>query len=109
YGDGFKRGDFIDALEKRNLGKSIRIIPIAGWMSWSRFVEGQIAPVYSFTDVSKVPAEDLRWTDEGTNRKPPAAVETVNMICLVNDEPYPALVRFKRTGLKAYQRTIEPM
>lgn len=103
------RGLFLDALEKRPLGMTVQIIPVAGWMSWSRFEQGQVAPVYSFTDVSKVPADDLRWTEEGMKRNPPLAVECVNLICVVNDEPWPCLVRFKRTSLKAYQRTIEPL
>jgi len=109
YGDSFKRGEFIDALERRSLGTKVSIIPVAGWMTWSKFVDGQVAPAYSFTSRAQVPAADLQWVEKDGKRTPPAAVECVNMICLVNDETYPVLFRFKRTGLKAYQRVIEPM
>jgi hypothetical protein len=104
YGPSFKRGDFIETLEKRNLGPSIEIVCIAGWVSWAKFVQGQKMPEYSTRNKAEVPAEDLVWNDD----EPPAANETVNMVVLVNGEPFPSLFVFKRTGLKAYQRTIEP-
>lgn len=108
YGSDFKRGDFIETLEKRLLGKSIEIVCVAGWMSWSKFVEGQTAPVYSFRSKAEVPAEDLEWGEEGAAKRSPAACETVNMVCVVNGEPFPALFMFKRTSIKAYTKVIEP-
>ena len=109
YGSDFKRGEFIETLEKRSYGFKVEIVCIGGWMSWAKFVDGQIAPEYSHTNKSDVPPEDLEWQDDGGGkRSPPAATETVNMVVLVNGEPFPSLFRFKRTGLKAYGRTIEP-
>lgn len=104
YGSDFKRGDFIETLEKRLLGKSIEIVCVAGWMSWSKFVEGQTAPVYSFRSKAEVPAEDLEWGKEGAAKRSRAAIETVNMVCIVNGEPFPALFMFKRTGMRAYTK-----
>lgn len=108
YGPGFKRGDWVDTLEKRNLGPVVKIIPVAGWMSWAKWEQGAKVPVYSVTKRSEVPPEELAWTGDGAVRKPPTATECVNLIVLVNDEPYPFVVIHKRTGLKAYQKVVEP-
>lgn len=105
YGSDFKRGDFIDTLERRSLGQTIRIIPVAGWMSWAKFVKGQKVPVYSVRSKADVPPEDLDWN----GKEPPAATETVNLILIAEGEQFPMLFMFKRTGLKAYTKVIEPM
>ena len=108
YGSDFKRGEFIETLEKKSLGTSIRIVCVGGWTSFAKFIQGQKAPVYSVRKLADVPKEDREWSGEGANKTPPAVTETVNMVVLVNDDATPSLFLFKRTGLKAYQRTIEP-
>ena len=108
YGSDFKRGEFIETLEKVSLGTSIQVVCIGGWVSFAKFIKGQKAPVYSVRTLAEVPAEDREWTDGPGGRTPPAVTETVNMVVLVNDDATPSLFLFKRTGLKAYQRTIEP-
>lgn len=108
YGDGFKRGDFIDVLEKRSLGQSIKVVPVAGFMSWARFEKGQRAPVYATRCRDDVPPADLNWS--GPDMKtPPAAVECVNLVMAVDGEPWPYLFRFKRTGLGTYNKVLAPL
>lgn len=117
YGNSFKRGEFLDALEKRRIGPAfsgkdaprVKIVPIAGWTTWSRWAKGAKIPDYVFKDKAQVPKADLEWTENGATRTPPAATEAVNMVVLVEGEPWPFLFVFKRTGLNAYNKVIKPM
>ena len=104
YGE-HKRGQFLDALESRELGASIKIMPVALWQSWARFEQGRKVPVYSTTVKSEVPHQDLEWV----NDMPPAATESINAVVIVQGEPWPYLLTFKRTGLKAFSKTIKPI
>ena len=105
YGDVHKRGDFLDALESRKLGTSIKIMPITGWTSWAKFVQGQKQPIYSTTNKAEVPPEDLEW--DGDN--PPAATMSINVVVVVAGEHWPYLLIFKRTALKAWDKGIKPI
>lgn len=105
---GFKRGDFIDDLERRKIGDKIEMMILGGFTTWSRWEKGQRNPAYTFTKRSDVPAEDLAWSGEGASRTPPVASECVNAIVVVKGEQYPYLFRFKRTALKAFKETIDP-
>lgn len=105
YGE-HKRGVFLDALESRELGNEIRIMPISAWASWAKFVKGSSRPEYSHTNMADVPPADLEWGEDGT---PPAATESINLIVAVEGEPWPYLLVFKRTGLKSFNKTIKPI
>lgn len=105
---GFKRGDFIDDLERRKIGDKVEMMILGGFTTWSRWEKGQRNPVYTFDKKASVPKGDLEWTGEGANRTPPVASECVNAIVVVKGEQYPYLFRFKRTALKCFKETIEP-
>lgn len=99
------RGVFLDALEHRELGESIKIMPVALWGSWAKFEPGSKAPVYSTTVKAEVPPQDLEWIDG----QPPAATYSVNAVVVVEGEEWPYLMLFKRTGLKAFDKCIKPI
>lgn len=101
-----ERGEFLDALESRRLGKSIKVMPVAAWASWAKFVKGSQTPEYSETNKSRVPPEDLEWGADGT---PPAATMAINVVAVVENEAWPYLLVFKRTGLKAFNKSIRPI
>lgn len=105
---GFKRGDFIDDLERRKIGDKVDIMVLGGFTTWSKWQKGQRSPVYTHTRKADVPAADLAWSEEGGSRTPPVASECVNAIVVVKGEQYPYLFRFKRTGLGCFKDTIEP-
>lgn len=106
YGE-HKRGVFIDALECRELGTEIKIMPVFAWRSWAKFEPGSSRPVYSTANKSEVPPEDLEWDDD--SKTPPAATESVNVVIVVDGEAWPYLMVFKRTGLKAFEKVISPV
>ncbi len=105
YGE-HKRGTFLDALESRELGDKIRLMPVAAWATWAKFVPGGRVPEYSHTDKALVPREDLEWGEDG---QPPAATMSVNVVIVVEGEAWPYLFVFKRTGLKAFNKCIRPI
>lgn len=98
-------GDFIDTLSGETLGPKVKVMPVAGWMTWSRWEKGAKVPVYSYTRKSDVPPEDLEWQGD----EKPRAVEAVNVVLVVEGQPWPYLFTFKKTGLKTYTKVIEPM
>lgn len=104
YGE-HKRGQFLDALESRELGDKIKIMPVAVWETWAKFEPGSKAPVYSTNNKAEVPAADLEW--QGTT--PPAATYSINAVVVVVGEAWPYLITFKRTGLKAFSKCIKPI
>jgi hypothetical protein len=104
-----KRGTFLDALEVRELGTAIKVMPIFAFATWSIWEEGSRAPVQTWRDQNAVPREMLEWSEVGGKRTPPQAQEAINVVCAVEGEPWPYLFVFKRTGLKAWGRTIQPL
>lgn len=105
-----KRGVFLDALEVRELGEKINIMPIIAFAQWAVWEKGQRAPAQSWNDEKNVPPDLLQWTETADgHRIPPKAQMSVNVICCVNEEPWPVLFVFKRTGLKAFEKTINPL
>ncbi len=104
-GHTLKRGDFFDVLEVRKLGATIKVLPVFGWASWIKFVDGEKAPVYATKNRSEVPTADLQWNGD----TPPAANECINMVVVVEGEPWPYLFVLKRTALEAFERVIGPM
>lgn len=108
YGQ-FKRGEFLDTLETRSLGTSIKIVPMFAFGSWSVWEKGSKVPVQTWTREQDVPKHLLEWTEENGHRTPPQAQMSVNLVCCIEGEPWPYLMVFKRTGLKAYMRQIAPM
>lgn len=107
YGE-HKRGVFLDALESREIGAEVKFMPIYAWKSWAKFVPGQKAPEYSTRIKAEVPAEDLEWGGDNGN-EPPAATESVNVVVVVEGEEWPYLFVFKRTSLKAFNKTVKPI
>lgn len=105
YGE-HKRGTFLDALESRGLGTEINFVPVYAWVSWAKFIKGQKAPEYSTKIKAEVPAEDLQWGEDGSS---PAATESINVVIAVEGEAWPYLFVFKRTGLKAFNKTVKPI
>lgn len=104
------RGTFVDALERRAVGKSIKIVPVFAFATYAVWREGEKLPVQSWKDRSQVPADLLEWTDKpGGGRQPPEAQESINVVCAVEGEPWPYLIVFKRTGLKAFDKIIKPL
>ena len=97
-----KAGDWIDTLDGSNLGKSVRFLPLAAFMSYTGWEEGARRPTYSTTDKKQVPKGDLAWGNSGDMAKDrPRCVEAFNYVGLVNDLPYVFRVVFKRTAFKA--------
>jgi hypothetical protein len=90
-----KRGE----ITSRLLGSSVpsrRFILLKAWKSWVRFDKGSATPAYTYDDEADVPAEDLKWGEDGT---PPAATETINTIILFEGlEEVPHIFRFKKTS-----------
>jgi hypothetical protein len=108
YG-GHKRGIFMDALEIRELGDTVRIMPVFAFAQWSIWPDGAKQPTQVWHDEKDVPPELLEWKGEGTDREPPEAQEQINVVCCVEGEPWPYTLIFKRTSLRAFQRTIAPL
>jgi len=97
-----KAGDWIDTLDGSNLGKSVRFLPLAAFMSYTGWEEGARRPTYSVNDKKLVPKGDLVWGTTGDMAKDrPKCVEAFNYVGLVNDLPYVFRVVFKRTAFKA--------
>lgn len=109
YGE-HPRGSFIDCLEKKNLGKSVRIAVIGGQKVYTKFIEGQKFPVYVIpaTEKGRIPAADLA-DGSGKGGRGTAAREQVLMIVLVEGQEFPYLFRFKSTALSALSKTIMPL
>jgi hypothetical protein len=105
YGDSFKRGEFLDELEKESFGRSIRIVIVGAWATFAKFVKGQKAPVYSYTGWETVP-EHVRPDFEWHDNTPPSGTEIINAIVLrvVDNQalPFPYLIQFKRTSMGAW-------
>jgi hypothetical protein len=106
YGDGFKRGDFLDELEKEAFGRSIRIVIVGAWATYAKYDKGMKAPVYSYNGWENVPEQcrkDFDWNDT----VPPCGTEVINAVVLrvIDDQavPYPYLLQFKRTSLGAWK------
>ncbi len=107
------RGTFLDTLEIRELGPKIQIMPVIPFATYAVWEKGNPAPVESWTDEKDVPPEYLEWNEENGKRIPPKAKEAINVVCCVVAngvlEPFPYLIVFKSTGLKAWSRTIQPL
>lgn len=91
-----KAGDWIDALDGSSFGQSIRFVPLAAFMSWSRFEKGSPIPVYSTLNKGEVPPADLEWNGS----EPPRCVEAFNFVGLVEGSPFVYRIMLKRTGYK---------
>lgn len=112
------RGVFLDALEVRELGKSIRIMPVHIYATYAQWVKGQKQPVAKWDDKRDVPPELLEWGQDGSGKSiKPEVSESINVLCIVqgvNDgnaltEPWPYLFVFKSTALKCFEQTIKPI
>lgn len=110
YGEGFKRGQFLDELERVSLGTKVRIAVIGAWATYAKFVKGQKAPIYSYRGWDSVPEKhrpDFDWSGpEG--KTAPTGTESINAICAVQTEagdvlPSPFLFVFKRTSMGAWK------
>lgn len=103
------RGTFLDSLDYRALGKEVKIMPVFAFATWAVWEQGASAPAQTWTDQRSVPKDLLEWSEEGGKRIPPQAVESINVVCLVEGQQWPYVIVFKRTGLKAFNRTIAPL
>jgi hypothetical protein len=105
YGEGvFRRGDFVDVLERRKLATS-SIIPIHAEVKYQRWDKDSKLPAYTYSakDRNLIPAEDLAWNGD----EPPLAAKLIDMVVVVRGEPYPYLFSFKRTGLRAGELILQ--
>ena len=104
------RGVFLDVLECRELGTTIRIMPVFAFATYAVWRKGESRPVQSWKDRREVPAELLEWTENKDGKRiPPEASESINVVCAVEKEPWPYLIVFKRTGLKCFEKIIKPL
>lgn len=108
YGE-HKRGMFIDALESRELGDSVKIMPVVAFAQWALWREGAKQPEKVWHDEKDVPVEMLEWRGEGDNRTPPEAQESINVVCCVEGQEWPYTFTFKRTSLRTWNKTIAPL
>jgi hypothetical protein len=105
YGEGvFRRGDFVDCLERRKIASNF-IIPIHAEIKYQRWDDGAKLPAYTYSAKERhlIPAEDLAW--DGAN--PPVAAKLIDMVVVVRGEPYPYLFTFKRTALRAGELILQ--
>lgn len=105
YGEGvFRRGDFVDCLERRKIASNF-IIPIHAEIKYQRWDDGAKLPAYTYSakDRHLIPAEDLAW--DGAN--PPVAAKLIDMVVVVRGEMYPYLFTFKRTALRAGELILQ--
>jgi hypothetical protein len=105
YGEGvFRRGDFVDCLERRKIASNF-IIPIHAEIKYQRWDDGEKLPAYTYSAKEKhlIPAEDLAW--DGAN--PPVAAKLIDMVVVVRGEMYPYLFTFKRTALRAGELILQ--
>ncbi len=101
-GCGFVEGDLIDCLEKRKVATK-RIVPIGAYITYVNWPRGQKQPTYVLKDKRQVPPQDLEWQDDARNpdkRTPPNATRCINAIVLIDGEPWPYLMTFKKTTHK---------
>jgi len=105
YGEGvFRRGDFVDCLERRKIASNF-IIPIHAEIKYQRWDDGAKLPAYTYSAKERhlIPAEDLAW--DGAN--PPVAAKLIDMVVVVRGEMYPYLFTFKRTALRAGELILQ--
>lgn len=110
-GCDFRRGNWIDVMEKRKIADSaVRIVPVAVFPSWVRFDDGG-GMIYSTRVLSEVPPADLVWPPNGQKNSDgkfgPLAAEVWNFVVLVDGEPWPYLLRLKRTALDAAKQIAQ--
>lgn len=97
-GLGFEVGNFIDVLGRERVAEQeVKIVPVYGFCTWVSWTAGSPTPNYVLHDPSRVPLEDLEWA-EG---KPPKAAKCINMMLLVEGQPWPFVAIFKRTSFQA--------
>ena len=102
----FKLGDLVDAVERRVVA-SRRIAVIKGQKRYVRWEKGEAAPVYVYSNKADVTPADLEWGGDKGNRTPPLATEIMEFYVAVEGEPWPYLLRMKRTSLKAGRMLYE--
>lgn len=103
-GAGLAQGDWFDVMEKRKLGETVNVVPVFGFISWVRFAPDS-SLMYSVREIRKVPPGDLVWPEKGKfnaeGKRGPLAAEVWNYVVLVEGEPFPFMLRMKRTSLDA--------
>lgn len=113
YGEGtFKRGDWIDTLSIRSLGTKINAVPVPGLYkaTYAVWEKGKRVPTHTWDDAKKVPPELMQSTTDANGIWiPPQAQEQISAVFCVQGEPFPFVIVFKKTGLKAFNRRIIPM
>lgn len=103
----FKLGQIIDAVERRPVASN-RFAVVKGEKWYVRWEKGEKTPVYAHNKKADVPAADLEWRDDGKGgRVPPLATETLAFLVVFEGEPWPNLIRFKKTSLKAGKSLYE--
>jgi len=102
FGDDFKAGDLIDVVTGEKI-KSMKFLVVRGFKDWADVDKKTGLPI-------KVSRNRKDWPDEETNWEarraagfddPPPIQERINFVCLFENEGWPLLLRFKRTGLGA--------
>lgn len=100
-------GDLINTITGELLGESTslpKFVPIFGFKEWTKTekVGGQRRLVYRTKNREDVPPDDLNWISkaDGTREKP-AAMESINYVCLFEGLDTPLVFRFQSTSLSA--------
>lgn len=109
--NNIKRGNFYDALDHSNFGDAVYIVPVVSFPQWAAWETGSSSPVFSVDNRADIPAGYT--PDFGPNGELPTAVKTINVLCVVETidgdvKPWPYLAQFKRTGIGAFNKTIDP-
>lgn len=102
YGEGkFKRGDFLDVMEQRKLASS-KIVPVFATVVYQNWPKDSKTPLYTFSHEQRhlIPRADLEWDGD----RPPVATKIYNVVVLVEGEPWPYLLAFKKTAVRCFEQ-----
>ena len=112
YGDGFKRGEWLDTLAVKSLGEKVCVLFVPGLMTaqYAIWEKGKRVPTASWDNAASVPKELLEPSTlpDGT-WVPPQAQEAISCVVCVEGQDWPYLLVFKKTSLKCFNKRIMPM
>jgi len=93
FGEGFSAGDLVNVVTMEKVENPIFLV-ISGYKDW--VLKDGDRPV-SYRRKSDIEPDLLKWHGD----EPPEAMERINFMVLFHGEDFPAILRFKKTSLKA--------